>query len=364
MPTAKQVLDLAASQVGITEYPPNSNTCIYNEEFYGHSVADGSPNANSTYPWCCVFVWWCFNQFKPCLVKKTASCMDLGNWFKENGQWVDPGDQQPGDVVFYKFPTNNRWTNHTGIVSEVLGKNDINAIEGNTSVGNDCNGGSVRVRHRTSDIVGYGRPKYEEVAPVNPDDNYQYGVDVSEYQGTIDWNEVKAAGFTFACMRSTKKNGSIDKTFEQNLAECMKHGIDYSCYKYAYAKTHDEARMEADSVINLLGERKIPIWYDMEDSSLTPLGRDTIEGIALSFIGECKEAGFDVGIYCNKNWYENYISQYLKDKYPFWIARYGKNTGQLDEKYKPSGRNIIAWQYTSKGQVPGIVGYVDLDVLL
>jgi GH25 family lysozyme M1 (1,4-beta-N-acetylmuramidase) len=47
----------------------------------------------------------------------------------------------------------------------------------------------------------------------------------------------------------------------------------------------------------------------------------------------------------------------------FWIARYGKNTGQLDEKYKPSGRNIIAWQFTSKGTVPGIDGFVDMDVL-
>ena len=364
MPTIKQVVDLAESQVGITEYPPNSNNVIYNSVYYGHDVCDGVPSANSKYPWCAVFVWWCFAQFNPCLVPKTASCINMGDWFKENGQWIEPGHQLPGDVVFYKFSTNNRWTNHVGIVKDVLGANDINAIEGNTSdKGSQDNGGAVLIKHRTANIVGYGRPKYDEYTPVNPDDDYTYGIDISEYQGNIDWNQVKAAGFSFACMRSTKKNGSIDKTFEQNLAECMKHGIDYSCYKYAYAKTHDEARMEADSVINLLGERKIPIWYDMEDSSLTPLGRDTIEGIALSFIGECKEAGFEAGIYCNKNWYDNYISQYLKDKFPFWVARYGKNTGQLDEKYKPTGKNVIAWQYTSKGQVPGIVGYVDLDVL-
>lgn len=356
MPTANQVLVLAQSQVGTTEYPPNSNNVIYNTAYYGKEVS------GSAYPWCCVFVWWCFAQFTPCLVKKTASCMDLAQWFKDNGQWH--ASPQPGDVVFFKFNTNDRWTNHVGLVKEVIdGGMKIVTIEGNTSVTSDDNGGAVMERTRSSNIVGYGRPAYDNNTPVDPENDYKYGVDVSEYQGNIDWDAVKASGISFACMRSTKKNGSVDKMFEQNLRACMEKGIDYSCYKYAYAMTHDQARMEADSVINLLEDRKIPIWYDMEDASLTPLGKDTIEGIALSFIGECKEAGFEVGIYCNKNWYDNYISDYLKKKYPFWIARYGKNTGQLDEKYKPTGKNVIAWQYTSKGVVPGIVGYVDRDVL-
>ena len=354
MPTVEEILKTAESQVGVTEYPPNSNECIYNDAFYGRHVSGPS------YPWCCVFVWWVFAQYNPCLVKKTASCQELGNWFNQNGRWHS--NPQIGDVVFFHFNTNDRWTNHVGIVRDIKG-NTIETIEGNTSVNSDDNGGAVMIRQRSSNIIGYGQPDYANMAPVDPETNYRYGIDVSEYQGIIDWDQVKKSGISFACMRSTKKNGSIDKMFEQNLQACMDRGIDYSCYKYAYASTHDEARMEADSVINLLGGRKIPIWYDMEDSSLVPLGKDTIEGIALSFIGECKEAGFDVGIYCNKNWYDNYISQYLKDKFTFWIARYGKNTGQLDEKYKPTGRNVIAWQYTSKGQVPGIVGNVDLDVL-
>ena len=358
MPTIKQVIDLAQSQVGITEYPPDSNNVIYNTAYYGHEVS------GSSYPWCAVFVWWCFAQFSPCLVKKTASCQDMAQSFKDNKQWVEPGQQLPGDFVFYKFNTNSRWTNHTGIVKDVLGANDINAIEGNTSEsGSQDNGGAVLVKHRTSNIVGYGRPKYDEYNSVDPENDYTYGIDVSECQGKIDWDEVKASGISFACMRSTKKNGSVDAQFEDNLKGCIENGIDYSCYKYAYAKTHEQARIEADGVINLLKDRKMPIWYDMEDSSLTSLGKDTIEGIALSFIGECREAGFDVGIYCNKNWYDNYISDYLKSRYSFWVARYGKNTGQLDEKYKPTGKNVIAWQYTSKGRVDGISGDVDRDVL-
>lgn len=355
MPTAQEIINTALAEVGVTEYPPNSNNVKYNTAYYGHDVS------GSSYPWCCAFVWWVFAQHNPCLVKKTASCQDLGNWFNSQGRWHS--NPQIGDVVFFKFNTNDRWTNHVGIVKDIKG-NMIETIEGNTSISSDDNGGAVMVRQRSSNIVGYGRPDYsEEAAPVDPDRGYQYGIDVSECQGSIDWGRVKDAGISFACMRSTKKNGSVDKTFETNVAECIVRGIDYSCYKYAYARTHDQARREADGVINLLKNNKMPIWYDMEDSSLIGLGMDAIEGIALSFIGECKEAGYDVGIYCNKTWYMDYISQYLKDKYSFWVARYGKNTGQLDEKYKPIGRNIIAWQYTSKGQVPGIIGDVDLDVL-
>ena len=356
MPTVNQILVLAQSQVGTTEYPPDSNNVVYNTAYYGHEVS------GSAYPWCCVFVWWVFAQFTPCLVKKTASCMDMAQWFKDHGRWH--ASPQPGDVVFFKFNTNDRWTNHVGIVKEVIdGGVKIKTIEGNTSVTSDDNGGAVMERTRSSNIVGYGRPAYDNNTPVNPEDDYTYGIDVSECQGAIHWSQVKDAKISFACIRSTKKNGTVDAMFEKNLTGCIDNRIDYSCYKYAYAKPHDQARQEADGVINLLHDRKMPIWYDLEDSSIAPLGKDTIEGIALSFIGECKEAGFEVGIYCNKNWYDNCISQYLKDRYNFWVARYGKNTGQLDEKYKPTGRNIIAWQYTSKGQVPGITGYVDRDVL-
>ena len=354
MLTVEDILKTALAEVGVTEYPPNSNNVKYNTAYYGGEVS------GSAYPWCCTFIWWVFAQHNPCLVKRTASCQDLGNWFNSQGRWHS--NPEIGDVVFFHFNTNDRWTNHVGIVKDIKG-NMIETIEGNTSISSDDNGGAVMVRQRTSNIVGYGRPDYSAAAKPTIG-TYQYGIDVSEYQGNIDFAKVKDAGISFVCMRSTKKNGSVDAQFDRNLQGCLEYKLDYSIYKYCYATTHDQARREADSVINLLQGRKMPIWYDMEDSSLVPLGKDGIEGVALSFIGECKEAAYDVGIYCNKNWYDNYINQYLKDKFQFWIARYGKNTGKLDEKYKPSGKNILAWQYTSKGRVLGIDGNVDMDVLL
>jgi len=362
MPTANQILEVAQSQAGVTEYPPDSNNVEYNTEFYGHSVHDGYPKASDRYPWCCVFVWWVFAQFEKCLVKKTASCENLAQWFKDNGKWIEPGNQLPGDVAFYKFNTNKRWTNHTGIVQDVLGTNEINAWEGNTSEkGSQDNGGAVLLKHRTSNIVGYGRPDYDNVPSVS----YIHGIDISKYQGKIDFSQVKEAGISFVWLRTITEDHSVDPMFEEYLAECIKHDFHIMYYKYCYAKTHDEARREADLVINLIKDHKKFIWYDMENKEVAALGKDTIEGIVLAFIGECREAGLDAGIYCNKTWYDNYISDYLKDNFKFWIARYPiDDHGQIKESLKPAWKNVVAWQYTSKGCVPGINGNVDRDVLL
>ena len=83
--------------------------------------------------------------------------------------------------------------------------------------------------------------------------------------------------------------------------------------------------------------------------------------IAEAFLQYCQVSGYEAGIYCNVNWYNNYIDKSLKQKYKFWIARYGKNDGTLKEQYKPNIGEVM-WQYTSKGKVDGIPGYVDMDV--
>lgn len=194
-------------------------------------------------------------------------------------------------------------------------------------------------------------------------DKYQYGIDVNEAQGMIAWDIVKAHGISFACLRSTKKSLNPDKYFERNYAECVRLKIDYSCFKYAYSTTEEDAVREADSVINLLHGRSMMVWYDVEDDILKSLSKNELEKIILAFIKECNLKGVKAGIYCSDDWYKNRISKQLKDSYMFWIARYGKNDGTLNENYKPSGE-CFAWQYTDKGTVPGIKGYVDRDVIM
>lgn len=94
------------------------------------------------------------------LVKKTASCQDMLAWFEQNGQVV--GSPRPGDIVFYKYSTNNRRTNHVGLVYSVRSNDSFSTIEGNTSVNSNDNGGKVMLRDRTrKNVVAFARPKYQ-----------------------------------------------------------------------------------------------------------------------------------------------------------------------------------------------------------
>ena len=151
--TAKQIIDLAKSQIGVHESPPNSNNVKYNDWYYGHPVS------GSEYPWCAVFISWLFRGDQS-LCPRTASCVNMLAWFEQKRQIVKK--PQPGDIVFFKYSTNARRTNHTGLVVSVSEDGrTINTIEGNTSVTNQDNGGKVMQRNRYSNIVAYARPRYE-----------------------------------------------------------------------------------------------------------------------------------------------------------------------------------------------------------
>lgn len=153
------ILRIATNELGTKESPPNSNNVKYNTWYYGKAVN------GSAYPWCCAFISWLFKGTN--LVKKTASCQDLLTWFEQNGQTVKT--PKVGDIVFFKYSTNNRRTNHVGLVVGVSA-GSIQTIEGNTSLTSNDNGGAVMQRTRKSNIVAYARPKYEPVTVKLSDD--------------------------------------------------------------------------------------------------------------------------------------------------------------------------------------------------
>ena len=151
--TAKQIIDKAKEEIGVHESPPNSNNVKYNTWYYGHPVS------GAEYPWCAVFISWLFKAEQG-LCPKTASCVNMLAWFEQKRLLVK--SPMAGDIVFFKFPTNNRRTNHVGIVVSVSSDGrTINTIEGNTSVTNQDNGGKVMQRNRYKNIVAYARPRYE-----------------------------------------------------------------------------------------------------------------------------------------------------------------------------------------------------------
>lgn len=162
MATAERVLDIARTELGTKEIPANSNRVKYNDWYYGRTVQ------GDAYPWCMVFVQWCFAQAGVSLPIRTASCGALMRAAKKAGCWVTK-DFRPGDVVIYDFP-GGAATDHTGI-AESISKTGVTAIEGNTSQsGSQSNGGMVCRKTRPySQIVGCVRPTFE-----TEDDNMNY----------------------------------------------------------------------------------------------------------------------------------------------------------------------------------------------
>lgn len=159
MATAQQLLDIARAELGTTESPAGSNNVMYNTAYYGREVYDGL--WDTEFPWCVVFLWWCFRQAGAAELfyggSKTASCRQLLSYHKRQAVT----DYQPGDIIFYNFHGKTT-AEHVGIC-ESAGGSSIVTIEGNTGVGNDANGGAVMRRTRSlGQIVGAYRPAYAE----------------------------------------------------------------------------------------------------------------------------------------------------------------------------------------------------------
>lgn len=187
------------------------------------------------------------------------------------------------------------------------------------------------------------------------------GIDVSSYQGNPDWAKVSNSGTKFAILRIHQKSGT-DASFEHNYKGCKSNGILVGGYKYSYALTPAQAIDEAEDVLSVLCGRGLdfPVFYDLEWSQQRSLGKQAIENIAVAFLTRIKKAGYKVGIYCNLDWYNNVLSDALK-QYDCWIARYpADDNGTVQTRLKPSVG--VGWQYSSKGKVPGISGNVDMDV--
>ena len=187
------------------------------------------------------------------------------------------------------------------------------------------------------------------------------GIDVSSYQGKPDWKKVAEAKIKVAILRIAQRYG-IDSSFEYNYRECRENGILTGVYRYSYALSVEDIKKEAEEITEILSKRKLafPVWLDLEWEEQENLPQSQLEEMIQEFRQVIISAGYDFGIYCNRYWYENIIPEECK-KYSFWIASYPyDDTGRIVEALKPPYG--VGWQYSSKGSVPGIQGYVDLDL--
>ena len=179
-------------------------------------------------------------------------------------------------------------------------------------------------------------------------------IDVSEWQGVIDWNKAKPHidGVILRCGCGTSYD---DKQWARNVRECERLGIPFGVYLYSYAKDVNAARKEAEHVLRMVKGHKLsmPIYFDAEQSGTERYAHTT----AATFCPLIEAAGYRVGIYSTAAWFKNYIGL---PQYTRWVASWGTNDGRPQKR--PNVENMGMWQYTSVGKFNGIKGNVDVSL--
>ncbi|MCD8097002.1 MAG: LysM peptidoglycan-binding domain-containing protein [Lachnospiraceae bacterium] len=196
------------------------------------------------------------------------------------------------------------------------------------------------------------------------------GIDVSSYQGTIDWAKAAAAGVQFAILKVIRKDLNPDKQFENNWTGAMEAGVPIQgVYNYSYAATVAKAKSDAQAVISVLAGRTPMVWLDVENDVQKNIGQ-TLAEIINAYGAIITAAGCQFGVYTGLSFYNSYIKPYADQiDYPFWIARYPSSASMsisadpADSKRPEIVHELHGWQYSSKGSVSGISGNVDLDEL-
>ena len=202
------------------------------------------------------------------------------------------------------------------------------------------------------------------------------GIDVSKYQGTIDWGQVKASGVDFAMVRvgyRAKTTGILyeDPGARYNLQEANANGIQTGAYFFSSAVTQEEAREEAEWVASFIAKYKItyPVAYNCEDfqspdSRQNGLSMEERTQIACAFLDTVAAKGYTPMFYASRNEMEGnaqWNMDTLGSRYKVWVSQYPEKPFPETPKSSYSRAHDM-WQYTSKGQVAGIRGNVDVNV--
>lgn len=188
------------------------------------------------------------------------------------------------------------------------------------------------------------------------------GIDLSTFQRNVNYRKLKEQGIEFAILRCGygKELSQKDELFETHYKGCKEVGIKVGAYLYSYCTSIKNSTLEANNCLSFIKDKtfELPIFYDLEERITKVLGKDKITKIALNFCDIIKKAGFRAGVYANLDWFRNYIDveQIIQNNNLIWLAQWNSDfTNDLKINY---------WQYTNQGQVNGINGHVDLDMLI
>lgn len=184
------------------------------------------------------------------------------------------------------------------------------------------------------------------------------GIDVSKWQGAIDWNKVKAAGIQFVIIRAGYGNtvAQRDRFFEQNYRGAKAAGLHVGAYWYSYANSFREAEQEAAAFREVIRGKQfdLPVYFDLEEKSQLEAGRDFCDGLIRTFCNAMEKAGYFAGFYTSASNIGPVISTAMISRYTFWCAQWNKTCDFAGK--------CGVWQHSSNGSIPGINGRVDLDI--
>ena len=184
-----------------------------------------------------------------------------------------------------------------------------------------------------------------------------HGIDVSQWQGNIDFNKVKAAGINFVIIRAGYGRSITQKDpyFETNYKKAKAAGLNIGVYWYSYADSVADAKAEAATCIKAISGKtfEYPIFFDLEERKQFNKGAAFCSSLVTAFCGELEKAGYFAGLYISRSPLTQYISSEVRSRYALWVAEYG---GKLNY----SG-DYGMWQNSSTWRVNGVSGNVDHD---
>ena len=327
-------------------------------------------SAYATASWSCMFLSWCgkeagFTEEEYGFFSYTGYWI---SWFENKNAYYSPDDYKArrGDIVF--LDNNGDGTVDTaGLVEDNIW-NRIIVIKGNVG------GKTVREKFKESDaaIIGYGSfyDEKQENQQVDEIGKPKLGIDVSEFNGDIDWQQVKSSGVEFVYIRVGYRGygqaGTLvtDRKFTQNIEGATAAGIDVGIYFVTQAITTDEAVEEANFVIDKIKNYNItyPVAIDTEQASVDErsknLTRDERTAIITDSYNRVEQVGYKGQIYSGKWWFSDKLNMDQLDGYDIWVAEYTYNQEGSTSFQHP----YSVWQYSDKGRVLGISSDVDMNL--
>lgn len=196
-------------------------------------------------------------------------------------------------------------------------------------------------------------------------------IDISKYQGAVDFKKVKADGVDAVILRcgytgyGKAKKKSVDSRWESNYKSARAAGLPVGAYYYSCATSEDEAKSEAEFVLELIKDKKIdyPVFWDTEDNHNTEkyspesqltIGKERLTKVGLAFLNTLERNCIRCGVYASTSWLNNQLDMKKLGKYDVWVAQYAAKVTYRGD--------YTIWQYTSRGKVNGVEGNVDMNI--